>query len=506
MRENEFDVIIVGSGAGGLSAGVRIQSKNPGLKTLMIEKNNYPGGFIGGFFQKGFYFDAAAEAILSMEKGSSDSPLTEFDFNHPFTRMDVIETYYDKDRVFHLYSDERKLIEEIKKHFPDQAENAQDFIAACINLRDELIKGKFMSGKLTLKKILKMILKYPNLRTYGRQNFKQFLDSFFTNEQLKNYFMIYPIWLGLTFDELKAPAGAYLLAYSITNGLFYPEGGMEALAKKLAELFVARGGTLKFKTEVEKILIEDKKAVGVKLKDGTIYRAKYIISNADLKRTVLNYVGKEHFNKNYIHLIENLKQSMTGLILFLGVENMDLSQYPAHFHIGVNPNIVEEARRGQFELKEGLAVRIAGNKDPENRVENKDSLHALIIAPNDWNNYWQAGKNKNRQDEKYKKLKKNLEEKIIKMIEQIIPEISKHITYQSLATPLTFERYNYVTNGSWYGPRYDQNLPPLATPIENLFLAGSNIAGSGVSNSLQSGIQTANHIVELINKEITRED
>ncbi|GAH79169.1 unnamed protein product [marine sediment metagenome] len=190
----------------------------------------------------------------------------------------------------------------------------------------------------------------------------------------------------------------------------------------------------------------------------------------------------------------------------MGVENMDLTQYPAHFHIGVNPNVIEEARRGQFELKNGLAVRIAGNKDPEIRGDNKDSLHALYIAPYEWNNYWQTGKNKNRQDEKYKKLKEDLVVKMIRIIEQVIPEISKHITYQSLATPLTFEHYNYVTKGSWYGPRYDQKLPPLATPIENLFLAGSNTAGAGVSGSLYSGIETANLVIELINKEIARED
>ena len=103
---------------------------------------------------------------------------------------------------------------------------------------------------------------------------------------------------------------------------------------------------------------------------------------------------------------------------------MDLTKYPAHFHIGVNPNVVEDAQQGKFELKEGLAVRIAANKDPQIRVDKKDSLHTLFIAPYDWNNYWQAGKNKDRQDEKYKKLKKDLEEKMIKMIEKVIPEIS----------------------------------------------------------------------------------
>ncbi|NHJ40517.1 MAG: NAD(P)/FAD-dependent oxidoreductase [Asgard group archaeon] len=504
--ETDFDVIIIGAGAGGLSAGVSIQSNNPGLKTLMLEKNDYPGGFIGGFFKKGFYFDAAAEAILNAEKGRAYSALTEFDFNHPFIRMDIVESYYDKNRVFHLYSDEAKLLQEIEKHFPDQLEKAREFINACKKITSEFRKVRIDSGKLSFKKILQIIFKYPAIRKYGRKNFKQLLDSFFTNEQLKNYFLIYSLWVGLRYDEISAPLGVYLFTNSITSGLFYPEGGMEAFAKKLAELFVARGGTLKYKVEVEKILLEDNKAVGVKLNDGTIYRAKYIISNADLKRTILNYVGKEYFQNDYIGMIEKIKQSATGLMLFLGIENMDLTKYPAHFHIGINPNIIEDTRQGKFELKEGLAVRIAANKDPDIRKDNKDSIHALFLAPYDWNNYWHAGKNLNRESKEYKKLKEELTEKMIKIIEQIIPEISKNIVYKSLSTPLTFERYNYVTDGSWYGPRYDQELPDFRLPIENLFLAGSNTAGAGVTGSIYSGILTGNHVIELINKEITKED
>lgn len=503
MKENEYDVIIIGSGAGGLNAGVQIQSKNPGLRTLMFEKNTYPGGSIGGFFKEGFYFDVAAEAILNIEKNRAYLNLTECDFNHTFLKIDPIEAYYDDGRVFYFFSDKQKLLEEVKKHFPDQVENTQRLIETSMKMGKELKAGNFSLGKLSFRKKITVIFKYPILRKYGRLSFKEYLDSFLTNDHLKKYFLIFSLWYGLPIEEIKATIGAGLLATVISGGLFYPEGGMEAFTKKLAELYVARGGTLKYKTEVEKILIENKKAVGVKTKDGTTYSAKYIISNADVKRTVFSYIGKEYFSSNYLEEIRNLKQSITGIMLFLGVKGLDLSQYPAHFHVEVNGNILKEIHQGNFNL-EGIAVRIAANKDSGMRTDSKDSLHALCFAPFDWNNYWQAGESLKRGDE-YRKLKDELTQKMIKKIEQVIPEISKHIIYKSLSTPLTFERYNLVEEGAWYGPRYNQKLPDFIMPIKNLFLAGGNTGGGGVTAALNSGHKTAIYITELINQEIIKE-
>ena len=148
--------------------------------------------------------------------------------------------------------------------------------------------------------------------------------------------------------------------------------------------------------------------------------------------------------------------------------------------------------------------------DVELLIKESEGLDLLCLRGIDiqFDTYFNYAQSKEIFDNELRVLKnkKNVNRLLIKMIEKVIPEISKHITYKSLATPLSFERYNYVTKGSWYGPKYNQDLPPLETPIKNLFLAGSNTAGAGVSGSLHSGVKTAKHVIELVNKEITKEE
>ncbi len=80
-------IIIIGAGLGGLYSGIYLQSKNPGLRTLIVEQNNYPGGYASGFSNNGFYFDTGAESILSYDTSYAKTTLNEFDFKHPHLFM-----------------------------------------------------------------------------------------------------------------------------------------------------------------------------------------------------------------------------------------------------------------------------------------------------------------------------------------------------------------------------------------------------------------------------------
>ncbi|MCK4432813.1 MAG: FAD-dependent oxidoreductase, partial [Methanomicrobia archaeon] len=225
--------------------------------------------------------------------------------------------------------------------------------------------------------------------------------------------------------------------------------------------------------------------------------ANWVISNADLKRTVIDYVGKEHFSKDYWETIQRLKQSTTGIILFLGVD-MDLSKYPSHFQIGQGLDVVERVRNNEFQLNK-LIVRIPANIDPSLRNKEGYSIVAFIFAPYNWENYWQAGPNKERTYE-YKQYKEEIANKMITLIETVIPGLSKHVVVKELGTPLTFEKYTLTTEGAWFGPFTFQKLPNFKTPIGNLFLAGSNVSGSGVPPAIRSGLNTAKYVLEKMDR------
>jgi len=500
MNELEnYDVIIIGSGMGGMHAGIYLQNKNPALRTLIVERNTYPGGYVSGFTNNGFYFDSAAEAILDIKNSNANKFLQEFGFSHTFHKLDPIQTYFIDNKQFNMYSDLDKFLDEIRVHHPDQIEGVRSLFETCHQITKEVEECGLANEKITLGKILKVIFKYPTLRKYARKSFRELLDDFITDERLFEYFNLFCLWFGLKYEEIDAPVAAHILNSAFTKGMYYPEGGMDSFALNLVKHYEARGGTIKYGSTVRKIIVKKKVVKGVELEDGTIITSKYVISNGDLQKTVFEYIGKEHFRRRYLTRIQRVRQSISGYMMFLGLENIDLSEYPPHFIIGKSTEIVPKVRNEDINL-DSIGIRIASNIDPSLKKGSKDSLIVLGFATNKWNNFWKTGKTLKRSID-YKKLKKEIMQKLISAVEKIIPNLSKHIVLKRLATPLTYERFNLSTDGSWYGPEFNQKLPSFKSPIKNLFFAGSNVKGGGVTPAMSSGIETGMYLLKKIERD-----
>jgi len=500
---NIYDAIIIGSGMGGLNSGIYLQSKNTNLRTIILEKNSYPGGYSSGFSNKGFYFDSGAESVLGYKESIINKTLNELDFDHTFHKIEPIEAYYHDNKIVRMFSDLDKFLEEIGTHYHDQVAGVRALVELSHKIRGELARSRLDSEKVSFGKIIRVIFRFPYLRKYARKNFKQLLEEFITDERLYDYFNLFCLWLGLKFEEVRAPIAAHILSSCFTEGLQYPEGGFGAFATKLADHYIAHGGTIQYKATVKRIIVKNRIAKGVELEDGTILKAKYVISNCDLHKTVLDYVGKQHFRKRYLNFIDRLRKSISGILLYLGVEDLDLTPYPPHFIIGKNTGIQANIRENEFDM-EGLGVRIPSNANPASKDGKKDSLVVLGFAPYKWNNFWKMGKDGKRTKE-YRRLKNEVTERIIAVVEKIIPGISKHIVLKRLATPFTFEKYNNSSEGAWYGPELNQKLPNFKTPIRNLFLAGSNVGGAGVSAAMASGLNTGKFVFKKLKRENKKE-
>ncbi|NHJ84525.1 MAG: hypothetical protein FK734_03635 [Asgard group archaeon] len=501
MVHEIYDVIIIGAGMGGLGAGIYLQGKNPKLRTLILEHNNMPGGYVSGFTRKGFYFDLGAEGMLNFENSRNYQTLKEFNFKHKFYRIDPVEsTFVDKNNFLNMYASKENLLHEIEKTYPHEKENVERFLGICKKIDNDIKKGGFTSSKLSFKQILKVVFKYPNLLKFGMMKFSNFMDKYLTEPAVKNMFGFYCMWPGVRSDELKAPVAASIISDILAGGLHYPKGGMLDFALKLTDLYLINGGKIQYQSTVKKIIVENGIAKGVQLENGEIIKANWLISNGDLVRTIKDYVGEEYFPDKYIAKINTIGHSLTGIALFLGVENIDLSSLPPHFHIRDHSDfneMISKVREGDFDLNT-IAVRIPGNIDSSIENNGKKTIIVLSFAPYEWNKNWSAENGRERNGE-YKALKEEIYNKIIQKLERVIPEISKHIILKELSTPLTYERYNLVSKGAWYGPRFGQRLPNLQTPIPNLLFAGSNVKGAGVGGSFRSGLETAKYLLEKLN-------
>lgn len=477
ILKDKYDVIIIGCGMGGLGSGIMLQTENSDLKTIIFEQHNIPGGYVTGFKRKGYYFDGGAEGITSVgENGLVKKALTELGIDYEFIPIEPLDVYYFDDKKFNFYLDKEKLIKEVKRVFPKHLDGFKEFLAECDRIFQEISSGN-------------KIPEYDNLC------YLDLIGKFVPNDYIKDVFNLFCLWYGAKPSEMPGVFGAMVTRSVMNGGVYYPKGGMQEFSNMLRDTYTSRGGEVVFSTMVKKILIEDNKVIGVELENGKRIKCDWLISNADIKRTILEYSGEKYFPKEYVDFIKNLKLTPSGFMLHLGVE-MDLSNYPSHFQIGKDYAILEKTSKGQFKLSK-LAVRIPANIDPDLKNGDNYSIVVFMFAPYDWKDYWLAGPEKDR-GIKYKEYKEQVADEVISIIEKVIPGLREKIAVKELATPLTFERYLQVTEGAWFGSHKFQKLPDSETPIDNLLLVGASVRGSGAPSALNHGFTVGDELAKKI--------
>jgi phytoene dehydrogenase-like protein len=499
MDSDNYDVIIIGSGMGGLGAGLKLQSSNPKLKTVILEQHNIPGGYVTGFKRKGYYFDSGAEGLVFCGEGQIFKlALDEFGVKQEFTLIDPVETMHFHDKKIVMHGDAEKYQTELFNHFPENIDEIKRFFQVVKSIMDEfhsVVKGKF---EPSFKELLKIVFTCPNLRKNVTKSFDDLLNEHITNDQLRDVLAVYSLWLGVQPNKIRALQASIVFFSPYYDGHYYPKGGMLAFAKNMVNGYSKQGGEIRYRTEVKKIIIENGRAVGVQLGDESVIKGKWIVSNSDIQKTAFDLIGKEQLSKKYIQYISGLEKSVTGFSVFLGLD-IHLDEYPSHIAYNIKAeSYLERIAKGIYDPEEVL-IRIPDKIDSSLRNEKGSSLTLLTFAPYNLDEKWGTDKEKD-QKEHYTKIKEKYTERLIQIAEKVIPDLSKHIVVKEAATPLTFERYTLNTGGSWYGVKKGFKRPKQQTPIKHLLLAGGYESGAGVPSCFFSGIRAGNKLLKKMKK------
>ncbi len=497
----KYDVVIVGAGLGGLSCGAYLSHN--GLRTLIVDKNPFLGGYCSVFKRGEFTFHAGPEGIIGLgEEGFLTHRLRELrvEKDIEFIRIDPLDRTYFCGMEIVASTNMEEYVKSLQKHFPKEKNSIQEYFAMMTKIAEEVTRPKFKPPKGLLDTI-KFALQYPATAKYGRKTFKSILDKLFQDQRLKFLMGFYPRnWLGVPPAKLMAPWAAVIAASAYTEGLFYPKGGMQELSGVIADRFKKNGGKLELTRPVSKILIEEDCAVGIQLEDGETLGGKYVVSNADVKQTFLKLVGEQHLRNGFAKYIRQLKQSVSGFVVYLGVD-ADLRRYDYQInYLGEDESADWDEYHsildsGQLNL-EGLGMRIPSNLERSCAPAGKSSVILISLAPYNYKNNWNTGPEGAR-TKQYQSLKKQVADKMVRKAQKLIPELSQNIIVKDAATPLTFQKFNWTTEGAWYGPRIDQTMPEHITPVKHLYLAGANTRGPGVPSAIMSGVDTAKEILAL---------
>lgn len=478
-EENEFDVIIVGSGIGGLTCGALLSKR--GYKVLVLEQHYQVGGYCSSFKRKGFVFNTGVEDVSGLwEKGTLTHLLRELGLRKEDLFVRNTTEYIFNGKEIDVYNLE-EFIKLLSEMFPDEKENISAFFKEAKKAYDECYKdteiyGTPLPAELIVKgpgerALLDYPREHPHFYDWMNKTYKEKLDEYFKNEDLKDLLCALLGYIGTKTEKTPAINALTACISFYLYGGYFPKGGAQRFANSLKEIIESQDGKVLIRHKVDKILVENEEVRGVKVGE-KILKAPIIVANANAKTTFSELIGEDKLDKTFVEHINGLKMSSSCFMVFLGVD-MDLSNYPT---------LIKN-------LDEGYDIVINSNADSSLAPKGKASITIITDA-----NYYDFPE---RGTEEYSKKKKELVEMLIQKAERIISGLRKHIIVQDAATPKTLERYTLMPEGALYS--FDQSIetkrPYFKTPIKGLYLAGaSTFPGGGIEAVVISGTICANDI------------
>ena len=512
--KDTYDVIIIGAGMGGLSCGAWLAYT--GMKVLVIEQNMQVGGLCSSYKRNGFNFTPAASIISGTTK-------REGFFRRLIERLGIAEDiqFIPLEQGYHVHMPDfdyymytggeearRRFIEQLIRLFPHEKDGIKAFFNTLVKIYEQMDYAMFLGTKPM--DVARILFKCPSLVRHMGKGIIPFMNDYVKDPRLKSVLSINSTCANLPPSRMSVLAIAGLL---IEGGLSNPhvKGGAQAVSEAFAKSIQDRGGEVAVGQLVEKILVEDGRAVGVRIvssylstpagktasQGGNEIRAKYVISNAAARQTFLKLIGKEQVNNKFLTALGKMEPTPPFAALFLGLD-MDLKKMglvPAlHIHSStydtdehfrdVGPKLLDEKGPEPF-----YRLQLAPLSDRTSAPEGKTALviHAIPVPSTGWENQeWQQ----------------KVVEKMIKRAEKAIPDLSKHIVYQEFWSPVTIDRYDLCgTDASMGWACSPQQIGPKrlahTTPIRNLFLSGHwTQPAVGVSSVTLSGLQCARMILE----------
>ena len=506
MKNNKetFDVIVVGSGIGGLVTASQLAAK--GASVLVLEKYIIPGGSGGSFKRKGYTFDVGASMIFGFGKKGYTNLLTRAlkDVNEKCeTIPDPVQLEYHLPNNFNLSVDKnyKNFISKLSKRFPHEKNGIEKFYQICekvFNCLDSMPLLSIEDPNYLFKVFLKAPLSCLGLARWLPVNAGDVAKKYIKDHELLKFIDI-ECFCWSVMPAIKTPminAGMVFTDRHV-GGINYPKGGVGKIAEKLVAGLEKLGSRIRYKANVTEILIEKNKAVGVKLSSGEELYSNVVVSNSTrwdtfgLNKQEKSLVKKEFVPQNEIKWSEIYKPSPSFVSIHLGVnKNLINDNFNCH-HI-----IVDKWK--ELENEKGVIfISIPTLLDSSLAPEGKHIIHAFTPSSiKEWDHLSRK---------EYIKKKEDYFLFIIQKISKIIPDIDKNIDHKEIGTPRTHRKFLNRFNGS-YGPIPKRKLlgllpmPFNTTDINNLYCVGDScFPGQGLNAVAFSGYACAHKIGSKLN-------
>ena len=495
--EKQYDVIVVGAGNAGLVSAATC-AKN-GLKTLLLEKHNLPGGCASSFVRGRFEFEPSLHEICSV--GTPERPDSVYKIfddlgakidwryeNNMFRAIVKGENGYDVT----VKGGMDGFCESIDEACPGSKESVSAFMDLVFNCRQATEYITKMKGKPNK---LVMALKYKDFMRCASHSVEDVQKALGMPEKARNIINTYWGYLGVPTDELCCMHFLNMVRAYVDDGAAMPANRSHELSEALIKVLQDNGGEVWYNNEVTEFLTNDEgRIIGV-VSNGEKLYAKEIISNI-IPHNVINRMDQKKVPENDLKLANARKFGISVETFYIGcdctMEELGINDYTVFVMNDANPRVQHDTR--------GLYIVNSLNKVvPESSPEGTCTLFftALVYGddiPSDL------------KPEQYKKWKNDIAKKYIKDYEELMHiDITSHIEEISIATPVTFARYLGTPNGTIYGYKlsaWDQLMARIAHEKADYtipgisFVGGHSFRGDGYSSAYIVGSTVSNRVVK----------
>ena len=473
-------VIIIGGGIAGLSAGCYCRMN--GFQPEIYEMNDVPGGLCTGWNRKNFTFDGCLHWLVGTSPSNPMYRMWEelgAIKGRKFFDYDYFNKVIDKEgNVFFAWSNPDRFKEQMMEYSKED----NRLIGKTVRDMKCFMKMKIPLdyGFFTLFKMIPMFLKF---RKYSMP-VSEFANKF-KNKKLGEL-----IKLAFDWHDMSVVFLLWTLAYMENRDAQYVMGGSIALSKSIERRFISLGGKIHYNSKVEKILVENNKASGIKLNDGTEIRGDIVISAADGRTTIYNWLDGKYTNAKLDNHYKTLELFPPLLYISIGVEG-DYKNEPYYITFPLEKPVLVANNEIEYI---SLSHR---SFDPSLSRDNTTSFH--ISIPTDYDFWTELYKDKSA----YNQEKTRIANEIIDGICQLFPDFKSRVREIDVATPVTFHRYTGNYRGSYEGWLLTKKsmmvqLPKTLPGLSDFYMAGHWTSPGG---GLPSAAVSARNAVKLLCKQ-----
>lgn len=499
-----FDVIVVGSGMGGLATAALLALK--GKRVLVLERHFTAGGFTHTYTRFGFEWDVGLHYVGAV--GRNSSPLRQlFDLvtggTVEWAPMDeVYDQIHIGDRRYDLHAGRDRFHDGLLAQFPKAGRALGQYLILIDQVQRaaaNVFAPKCLPAPLAWA--LKP-LRSSALRRYFMPTTAAVLDTLTGDTELRA--VLTGQWGDYGLPPRQSSFGIHaLVAGHYLNGGYFPVGGASTIAAGAKKVIEGTGGSVLVRADVKEILIERGKAVGVKLDDGETIRAKTVVSAAGLATTLRRLLPAEHgVGLKARKTLEAAGMSVGHACLYVGLNGADASLELSTTNLWLYPGPDHDANLATFLARDGapdplIYISFPSAKNPawSNRFPGRATVEVIGAASYarfaEWRNQpWRKRGNA------YHAYKEEIAERYLSALYKHRPQLEGRVKYYELSTPLSTEHFTNHPQGAFYGiaqspARFLNDYVHPKTEIPGLYLTGQDVVTAGVGGALISGAITA---------------